>query len=128
MAKRYGRNQRRKHREQIAQMEAYVRRVNGQMLTLQHNQNRAVEDAFDMFMKDTGRIDHVIENMRRELTQMFGEKLMPIVEQIVASHRGYERRAPIAFDARVPYDQSVEVVHVRGEIPQLNYNMALTRY
>lgn len=128
MTKRYGRNQRRKHREQIAEMEKHVARVEAQNLTLRHNQGRAVEEAFDMLMRDTGRIDAITERLTVELARKFGDELMPVVKQIVDSGRHVQRRMPIAFDARVPYDQTSDVLHIRGVIPELNYNYTLMRF
>ncbi len=126
MAKRYGRNQRRKHREEIETLRANVAAWQGKAVTANFQLNRAKEEAFDMLMRDTGRIDAITERLTVELTRKFGEELMPVVQQIVASEK--RPRKKIDFSASVPYDQSTEVLHIRGVIPELHYNFALEKY
>lgn len=126
MAKRYGRNQRRKHREQIEEMEKRVALVNDQNLSLCHKYDRVIEQAFDMFINDLERIDTIIDRMTTELTREFGKELMPVVQKIIEVDR--RPRKPIHYSVSVPRNQSVEVLHIRGVIPELNYNYALMRY
>ena len=131
MAKRFGRNQRRKlleqvYRAQFLHAEA-VRRIHSVYLerdAARHQADNAIDLAFQRFMANENRVEHTIAHIARVLGDKLAEELAPIAQQILERQREKPR-----FSARsVPRLDGGKVVVLRGDVPRIEYNMTMMEW
>lgn len=123
MAKRYGRNQRRRAREEAARLQQQVDAANRRVYHLGEKLETAKEDAFNTFMRQQGHIDRCMDVMGREFARLIEPQLRPHALKLLAAAIHSEDE-PLRFtlDQSIT-DRTVEVL--RGELKPLNYNIAL---
>lgn len=128
MTKRYGRSQKRQHRQRIADLEAVLDDANGQVINLrarlhqaQHESGQARASALVEYARAHGFIDDVIQEIGRRLAEAYPGKLFDHVALLMAAAEPRMRgpREPFALSADVPYD--MKVITLRGTIPALEY-------
>lgn len=129
MSKRYGRNQKRAHRERIAELEAQLETRQGELDAARGavwHARRALgtarSDALMEYAKEHGLVEHAIRQIGHELGRALGAELKPHAERVLAADRD---RKPIslALYADVAMDGNHEVSVIRGEIPAIHYNV-----
>lgn len=125
MGNRFGRNQKRRMREQIKALEAAVegmtddhaRQLRAARQQLQHAEARA----FERFMADKDRYEAICARLAHEVGRVAGENLKPFAEQLM---REANARRPMAvFDARMSEEMRARIVTV--EWPAVRYDYAV---
>lgn len=135
--KRYGRNQRRQHREEIAQLTLELTKARAHAEELQRLWDRALaneataravaeqaeNEAFQRFM-DAGRLMRItLEKMASVMGQKLGDELLPAAEAILRAPSVVPRRPP-SFTVRV--SRVPRVRFIEGQIPAIAYCVAVT--
>ena len=124
MTSRYGRNQRRAHRERIAELERAASAATGRAFAAERRLATAREDALRGLVKSEPFIRAAMERLGHALGREMGPHFAPHVEKLMQIN---QRRSPspIAFDAKVsPYEQTVS--YVEGRIEPITYRVALS--
>lgn len=130
MAKRYGRNQRRRAREYIKTLEQDLdtaaerrREIVRELGELKRTIHTAKEDGFNAFMRQQGHIDRCMDVIGREFARLIEPQLRQhALKLLAAAIRSQDE--PLRFCLDQSYtDKTVEVL--RGELKPLNYNIAL---
>lgn len=122
MAKRYGRNQRRAHREQIANLEMAKANVERRLRFAEAKEAEAYSRAIRDIAGKREHIEHALKQIGVELARAYPPALREAAEKIMASRRD---EPPIRFDASIDPWAMEKVVVIRGEIPALRYNIAV---
>jgi len=121
MAKRFGRNQKRRMREEIAKLSERAISAERRSFSLQAQLSNAEGRAFERFMADAKRYEHICARMADEVGRLAGEKLKPYAEQLM---REANKQRPMArFDASFDMNQRATIVTV--EWPAVRYNYAV---
>lgn len=123
MAKRYGRNQRRRAREEIARLAAMASAADSRAQYAVRRIADAKADAFNAFMRQHGHMERCMSIMAQEFARMIEPQLRPHALKLLAAAI-HSQDEPLRFtlDQSVT-DRTVEVL--RGELKPLNYNIAL---
>lgn len=125
MGKRFGRNQKRRMREQIADLEAKAADAasyySGQLRAARRQLEYAEARAFDRFMADRDRYEAVCARLAHEVGRVAGENLRPYAEQLM--REAAARRPMVRFDARASEDMIARIITV--EWPAVRYNYAV---
>lgn len=119
--KRYGRNQKRAHRERIAALEQELSNAEWRTRSAERRVATATSDAFRRYAEQHEFIAEAVKCISYELGRALAPRLVEPAEKILASHR---QRSPLLdLSADVRMDDMVTVI--RGEIPALRYNVAV---
>lgn len=129
MSKRYGRNQKRAHRERIAELErrlsdleAQVAQQTSRARAAEFRAANATEQAFKRLSEQQGYLEHVVKEIGVQLGRALGPELRPIAERILSSRR--EPSPMCDLSAHASWDK-LETTVIRGEIPAFRYNIAI---
>ena len=129
MSRRFGRNQRRRMREEIALLQTVVEHHVAAM-GMWRDKSQAAERklanaearAFERFMADKDRYEYICARMADQVAKVAGENLKPYAEELM---RAANRHRPmVAFDATVmdfPFCETVLTV----EWPSVRFRQAL---
>jgi hypothetical protein len=125
MTKRYGRNQKRRHREQIAELQrdltAAIHRAEAMAAGKRFAERRLADarrDALEQFMREHPYIEEEFRLMLVKLHEAYGPQLVDAAKKIMASD--HNRRRHLSLDVREdPRDRRATVV--RGTIEPLTY-------
>lgn len=123
MANRYGRNQRRAARQRIAEVEAALAQATIERDAANYRSRAARELALEDYVEAHDLIKEAVREIGRELGRAFGPLAAPHVEKLMAAGRK-PRRWPLDLSARIEHHER-EVTVLRGEIPAVNYNIAV---
>lgn len=127
MSKRFGRNQRRKLREELEQAqnaaEFYRKDRDSQArwnTELRRRIHSVEASGFQEWLVDTERMDKLLAHMVEQLTARFGDELMPHVQRLLAA----APKPLLSFEAR-PWDTApaVKQMVIRGRLAPFSYNM-----
>lgn len=135
MTKRYGRNQRRKHRGEILELEERIAQQKdildyraAQNAKLREIAANARHEAFNQFLNDPERIDDILRHMTKELIKEFGKEGKEAIEKLVNSDRSRNSQKFIDFTVEESFNKEFEIAIIRGEIKPIRYNFAVGRY
>lgn len=82
MSNRYGRNKRRKDREQITLLQDKLSYNERRLEDARYENIRAKQDALNYFMEHTGLINQAVEKISYNLGKAVGEELKPIALEL----------------------------------------------
>jgi hypothetical protein len=135
MAKRYGRNQRRAHREQIALLETHLSKAKQEESAARSSAwharieaSNAREIALRELVNREDMIKACMSEVGYELARTMGPHYKEHIEKLLAAD---VRRRPLAlvnFDAVIPYDKAFKVSYIEGRIDALAYRVAVTDF
>lgn len=122
MSKRYGRNQKRAHREEIERLTTELQRSSQRERLHKLEASQSYANALGEFIKRGDYIDYALRRMSEELARAYPSKeLEEAARKIISSRRD---SPPVRFDAYAANDFSqMNVTVIRGEIPALRYNI-----
>lgn len=132
MTSRYGRNQRREHRQKIAELEELAARrqreaslAQSQRRDAENRARTAMEDAMRSVIRQKPVIEATMERIGAELGRAMGPHFAEHVHRLKAADR--ERRTPnlVSFDAVVPMDK-MRVSFIEGRVEPLHYRIAVS--
>ena len=146
MSKRYGRNQRRRHREQIAALKEELRlaratcdhRIREWRLRAEVELSNAAqpeERAFQRFMLAGNRIQRILDRMADEVGRQAGEQLKPLFQDAVREQRRQMapedivilRTDPYRFSGGdLPVTEPVRTIYLR--LPALGRGYTLDQF
>ena len=129
MGNRFGRNQKRRMREQIAAAQAKADEADVALLdkerklwAAERRAGDAETRAFNAFLADAGRYEYLCSRLVDMAARELGEKLRPQVEAIMRAAR---QSAPILYaDVALRLDQQEPIRIVRIEVPRIQVNHA----
>ena len=131
MSSRYVRNQRREHRNRIAELEKLAdqrKREAGdaqmRRMSAEDRARNALEEALKTVVKQKPMIELAMERLGAELGRAMGPHFAEHVQKLKAADR--ERRTPelVSFNAAVPMD-TMRVAYIEGRIEPLYYRLAV---
>lgn len=122
MSRRYGRNQRRAHRQEIERLNAQVVEVERRERMANFRAEEAYSKAVREIAESGGYIDYALRRISEELARAYPQALREAAERVMSSRR---EQPPIRFDAFVDWSKMEQCVVIRGEIPALRYNIAV---
>ncbi len=124
MSSRYGRNQRRKHRQEISELKSTVDFLLSRLRMADYRADNAKQEALNYFMENTGLMKHATDRVCYELGRAVGKELEPHARRLFETSKRKYDEAPIAFSmSATMLDRRIEVL--RGEVRPLIYNIAL---
>lgn len=133
MGNRYGRNQRRAHRETIAANEAELVRLKTSEARAWREANsssiraqNAREEALRSLVQSGPMIKAAMENLGYELGRTMGPHFEEHVQKLKTADVTRTGRSLISFDAAIPYDREYRVSYIEGRIDALHYRVAVT--
>jgi len=97
MTKRYGRNQRRKHREEQKFMQFQMQQYDGTIRRLKYQLSDQRNIGFNDYAKNHALYDLAIKEIARSFGPIIGEKLKPYAEQLL-KQVAYDDRMPMTID------------------------------
>lgn len=123
MAKRYERNQKRQHRQEIERLGHELTEANRAYTVQQRRAASAKDDAFQEFAANGDRINHAMDLISRELGKAMGPHFAPHVAKLVESskhHQGTQSGSFVAFTSMSdPID--FRVLRIEGRIEPIHY-------
>lgn len=129
MSKRYGRSQKRKHREQVAYLMAQISKINNSNQRLIYEveahkriANEARNEAFQEFACKHGLIADATQRISDELGRILGPQLIGPAQKVLASSRTSPKPC---FDVREALNIAEDRIIVRGTINRIDYNIVL---
>lgn len=130
MGKRYGRNQKRQAREQIASLTAQLAaartladHATARAMAAERAIHSAEARAFDRFAQASGLLKAATEEMARAMGARLGDEVRPHAERLLTAAQS---RCQEPFSVRLAREAVEDVVTIRGEIPALHYAYRLT--
>jgi hypothetical protein len=124
MGSRYGRNQRRAHRERIAALELAERRARERAYSAETKARTAREDVLREFVQAGPYYGKAMERIGAELGRMMGPHFAPHVKKLMDANQT-RRSEPITWDAKVSMDQ-MTVSYIEGRIEPIYYRLAVS--
>lgn len=123
MAKRYGRNQKRRAKEEAARLTAEKNANFGRAVRAEHSLQHAKEEAFKQFIHQQGMIEMAIQRISHEL----GRALAPELERHARRILEARRETPMVdFSLPMsPADMTAKYTVIEGQIPSLHYRMQI---
>ena len=128
MSRRFGRNQKRALRKEIADVRLSLSAAVSALNVAERNEAAAVRrlseaeaSAFRKFMSDPNRYEAVCNHMAREVGRAAGENLKPYAEELMRHSTSYRPMAK--FDASVDVER--QVTRLTVEWPSVRFNVAL---
>lgn len=127
MSKRYGRNQKRKAREEIQRLGTDLQMEKNKLLFASSELRRrdsAAQDALDIMMKKEGLLKHAIEIISREIGKSVAKDLVAPAQKMFKDSLLQDDRA---LDFTISQNMTMEgksVEILRGEL-RANYNITL---
>ncbi len=129
MAKRYGRNQKRKHLEQINRLQWENYNMNENLISARHSIAAARQDAFKEFAINTGAYKAAIAEIAYKLGERLGEELLPHAQKLLNARKG--ELLELKLDATHPYAESIyndyKYSTIDGSIPSLHYRIKVLK-
>ena len=130
MSRRYGRNQKRRARQDIARLSALLEEEKkmsaseraGQ-LELRRQINSATEIAFDAFIQNTGLYATYVDDIARKIGQTVGEELKPIAQKLLQSQK-CQPQISLLSDSHDLAKKSIRIIE--GKFPAFHYRVAVT--
>lgn len=124
MSKRYGRKQKRKHREQIEALKNHQDFLLSRIRMEAHRADQAKQKALDHFMNHSGLMELAVKRIAYELGRAVGKELEPHARKLFDSaHRHYNVN-PIEFSVH-NHQTHKEFETIRGEVKALCYNVVV---
>lgn len=125
MAQRYGRNQRRAHRERIVELERAAASAQSRASRAEGSLRLAREDAMREMVRSAPYVGQAMAQIGRELGRAMGPHFEPHVRKLMDANQDHRRYpSPITFDAAMPLDD-VTVSYIEGRIEPITYRVAL---
>lgn len=129
MAKRYGRNQKRQHRQEIERLAVELNGANRDNRILQNRVSTARNDAFQDFVAQGDRINFGLECISRELGRAMGPHFEPHVKKLIESNKEYRRTSePILSFSMVEDPIDFRVMRIEGRIAPLHYCIQVSTF
>jgi len=118
---RYGRNQKRAHREEIERLNKELSELEFRAYRAERTASDAVSKAYQDFVRNGEYVDYATKEICRELARSYAPALREAAEKVLSSRRN---SPPIRFDAySSPAIGMMTSTVIRGEIPALRYNI-----
>lgn len=130
MAKRYGRNQKRQHRQEIERLGNELIDANRAYAVLQRRSASAKDDAFQEFVTHSGRINHAMDLISRELGKAMGPHFAPHVAKLMESAKQQNRSLSERFVSFSSMNDPVDfrVLRIEGRIEPIHYCIQVSLY
>lgn len=114
MAKRYGRNQKRKHLAEIDRLVGALADAEWRVLKAERSIAVTRSAAFEDFAKDNGLYAALLSDIARAIGDRLGEQLVPYAQQLMAAAEREAHRplARLRFDDSHPFAQKIDVLRV----------------
>lgn len=128
MSKRYGRNQKRAHRQRIAELEQTIDSLLGRLRMANFAEEQAHNKALKYFMEHTGLMDRAVDQMMYHMGKAVGDELKPHAVKLFEENKNqYEK----PMDFKMIKDpggimSSRDIVVLRGETRPIFYQIHLT--
>lgn len=129
MAQRFGRNQKRRmreeiaaHKAQVAAAQADVRQLEGRLRGAERQQAEAEARAFSRFLADAGRYEYMCNRLVDMAARELGEKLRPQVESIMSAARSRERLLYASVTVDAWREEPIQIIRI--EVPRITVNYA----
>mgnify|MGYP006883222150 CR=1 FL=1 len=126
MAKRYGRNQRRRHRDEIMKLKAEKAAADLLLSRANYALKEAREIAFDEFLKQSGLLDLSLRKISERLGDTLGKELYPIALQILNSRQPFHSLVDFYLSAPDAISKK-NIETLTGTIKPIFYTIALMR-
>jgi hypothetical protein len=117
MGSRFGRNQKRRMRDQIVAAEENAKRSEAKAWAAARRARDAENSAFNAFLADAGRYEYLCNRLVDRAAREVGEKLRPQVEKIMQTARMAQPLMRVSVDARLDEGGPIEIV--RLEVPRI---------
>lgn len=124
MGNRYGRNQKRAHREQIAKLQAERSSAEYRAVGAERRYRSAREDAIREMVKSSPYVKVAMERIGYELGRAMGPHFQEHVEKLMAAEQRRQSARPITFDAFTSADQAM-AFYIEGRIEPITYRVAI---
>lgn len=124
MAQRYGRNQRRAHRERIAVLERQASNDAMRAASAERRLASAREDAMREMVRSEPFVKEAMKRIGAELGRAMGPHFADHVYKLMDANQDRRHSSPISFDAAVNLD-SVTVSYIEGRVEPLHYRIAI---
>lgn len=121
MAKRYGRNQKRRHREAIAEQAAQLSQLARQMRYAEHRAENARNEAFNEFIKDTDLYKYALGECSYGLGRALGEQLNGHADKLLPMVLKEPMKFSYEVNAMAQSREERNVVTVRIPLRELIY-------
>lgn len=123
MASRYGRNKRRAHRQEIERLEMEAQALQRRATMAERSYASAREEGMQHILR-LRYLPQMVEDMARELSREYGPKVAEVAQQVMNSDRQSLRR----IDLSASIDPQAFATVIRGVIPELRYNIAVSNF
>jgi len=123
MAKRFGRNQKRRMREQIAAAESRLAAQEREAGMLRRRLVDARSDALEEYASRHALLKSAIDKIAHHLGHALGDQMMPHAEKLMAASVRRDRM-PLRLHMHEAYREE-KVTIIEGEIPALHYRVAV---
>lgn len=117
MAKRYGRNQKRAHRAEIARLKIEQRETKQEYLKFRMAFEQIRDNAFRVYAREHGMIQEAVREISRALGHKLSQEILPHAMHLLECSR-YE--GPHFNLTEMP---DTEVMLIHGSIPTINFQM-----
>lgn len=128
MGNRFGRNQKRRMREQIAAAQEAERKAAAnyqdaqrKLWVAERRAGDAESRALNAFLADAGRYEYLCARLVDMAARELGEKLRPQVESIMQAARRQERLMYVSVETRMQ-DEPIRIVRI--EVPRIQFSHA----
>jgi len=135
MGNRYGRNQRRAHREQIAFLEANLSKAKTAESSARSDAwhaRIAASNAREIALRELVNREDMIKACMSEMGYELGRSLGPHykdhIQKLMDADKQRRTRPLVSFDAAIPYDKTFKVSYIEGRVDALHYRVAVADY
>lgn len=125
MSSRYGRNQRRAHRQQLAEAQTALASAERRADVAERRTATAMEEGMNRLLQ-IKHLPEVVSRIGVELGRAYGPEVAEAAQKILQSDRRGPRE-PVWLDARID-QQDFRVTVIRGVIKELHYNVAVSPF
>jgi hypothetical protein len=123
MTNRYGRNQRRRHREEIALLTKRVRHAEQMESIMRSRAITVKQDALDLLMAKYGLIKEAVGMISSKIGDLLGKELAPHASKLLEAHTRETGKPLIDFSMEDSFTQNCQVL--RGSIKPIDYNIVI---
>ena len=127
MSARFGRNKRRAAREAVAEAQSALAIANAGLARLRSQVADAERRGMERLLNEPERIDHAVRVISQELGRSLPAEMLPYAEKLMKADMRGRSRAPVRFDANIPYDTTFQTVDIQGSI-DLRFAMRVAQW
>jgi len=111
MSKRYGRNQKRRHREQVKRLEGEVLEKERIAAMYKNKSRESRQEAFNAYLNKSGLLQRAVMEISHQIGKQVGKELEPIALQIFKESYA-DSQPPVRFYDEPDMERNVRTVSV----------------